>query len=416
MSRHNILIEQLKARLQEREVESLVYFHTDHFEPWRSVGTVPAVGRENVDMVGEFCRTTDRIEFARRLTLFYKPHLNYALRYGDDLIRADPRDLVGFQPRADFEEQRGREAMREVVDSAAHDVQVHIHHENYTATTAHTDPAAIAWFSSPLGKQLDAQRLELAIRLNRDIISRETRRRTSRWFFVHGHWALNASDSTSCTITNEIEILHRNGCRGDFTFPAGRQHVNPRIKVPYLCDPIDRVKGYDSPEAHPEVACGSGDAAEHKFFVWSSDASNKECSIDYMSAAVRKHLDDTERSALALIDKGYIANRVLFIKTHAHSVHPFYFEHTPLPVFPHQFPATQVLLAVIFEAAAAAGLQSRCLTVPEVYELLVNASKPQATDLAHYHRREVDSDTPGLHDRKRPGTILGRLSRLWKDG
>src|SRR5262249_51535737 len=153
------------------------------------------------------CRVTERIDFARRLTLFYKPHLNYALHKGDGLVRADPADLVGFLPRTEHEERLGREAMREVATASAHDVQLHVHHENYAATTAHTDPAAVQWFSSVLGRSLDERRLELAIRLNREIIARETSRTSARWFFVHGHWALNASDNSSCTITNEIELL-----------------------------------------------------------------------------------------------------------------------------------------------------------------------------------------------------------------
>jgi len=222
VGRHNPLIKELADRLRGMDVTSLVYFHTDHFEPWRPVGGAPAVGPEIVESIYDFCRVTERIDFARRLTLFYKPHLNYALRRGAGLERADPDDLVGFLPRAEHEERFGREAMQEIVASTAHDIQLHIHHEYYTATTAHTDPEAAAWFSSPLGRSLDERRLELAIRLNREISARETGRNSVRWFFVHGHWALNASDPSSCTITNEIEILLRNGCRGDFTFPAGR--------------------------------------------------------------------------------------------------------------------------------------------------------------------------------------------------
>lgn len=381
MSRHASLVKELAARLRNMDVASLIYFHTDHFEPWRVVGAAAAVGPEIVDAIGDFCRVTERIDFARRLTLFYKPHLNYALRTGEDLIRADHRDLVGFLRRSEHEERFGREAMREVAGSSGHDVQLHIHHEYYTATKAHTDPKAVAWFASPLGRALDGQRLALAIRLNREIVAQETGRSSTRWFFVHGHWALNGSDDSSCTITDEIAILLRSGCLGDFTFPAGRQHTNPRIKAPYLCRPFDAPKGYDRPEAEPEIAYGNAAAATNKFFVWASPAESVHCSLDYLSPSSRRQIEDTENAARDLIDNAYVVDRRLFIKTHAHSMHPYYFEHARAAVFPHQYPPTQTLLSVIFEAAAQAGLDIQHLTAPEVYDLMVTAKAKPEVDL-----------------------------------
>jgi hypothetical protein len=404
VSRHAPLVKDLAARLRGMDVASLVYFHTDHFEPWRAVGDAPAVGPEVVDAIGDFCRVTERIDFARRLTLFYKPHLNYALRVGDELTRADPRDLVGFLGRTEHEERCGREAMREVATASAHDIQLHIHHEYYTATTAHTNPEAVAWFAAPLGRALDRQRLELAIGLNRAIIARETGRTTERWFFIHGHWALNGSDDTSCTITDEIDILLRNGCRGDFTFPAGRPHVNPRIALPYLCRPFDAPKGYDRPEAEPEIAFGNAAAAAAKFFVWSSPASNLQCSIDYMSASSRRQIDDTGKAARELIDNAYVAGRRLFIKTHAHSMHSYYFEHARTAVFPHQYPPTQALLSVIFEAATEAGLDIELLTAPEVYDLLVTADAKPEIDLVETYLKPSGAKRAGLFRARVPAT------------
>jgi hypothetical protein len=400
VSRHAPLVKDLASRLRGMDVASLVYFHTDHFEPWRSVGDAPAVGQEVVDSIGDFCRVTERIDFARRLTLFYKPHLNYALRAGDDLVRADPRDLVGFLERTEHEERFGRDAMREVATTSAHDIQLHIHHEYYTATTAHTQPDAVAWFAGPLGHALDRQRLELAIGLNRAIIARETGRRSERWFFIHGHWALNGSDDTSCTITDEIDLLLRNGCRGDFTFPAGRQHTNPRIAVPYLCRPFDAPKAYDRAEAEPEIAFGNASVAARKFFVWSSPATNLQCSLDYLSASSRRQIEDTGKAARELIDNAYVAGRRLFIKTHAHSMHAHYFEYARTAVFPHQYPPAQTLLSVIFEAAAGAGLDIEFLTAPEVYDLLVTAEAKPQIDLVETYLKP--------HGLKRAGLLRAR--------
>ena len=382
------LVRDLADRLRRFEIASLVYFHTDHFEPWRSIGSeVPAVGPEIVDSIHEFVRATQRIDFARHLTLFYKPHLNYALRRGDGLTRAHPDDLVGFLPRSDAEERYGRAAMGGVAAASRHEIQLHIHHEYYTATKTITDPAQIKWFAGPLGHELDASRLELAIRLNREIIARETGRTLDEWFFIHGQWALNASDDISCNITNEIDVLWRSGCRGDFTFPAGRGRTNPRIEVPYFCRPVDAPKGYDLPEAEPEIACGNRAAASRKFFIWACPAASLHCSIDYMSQSSRRHLDDTEKAAKALIEGSYRANRCLFIKTHGHSMHSFYFEHARSPVFPHQHPATQTLMSVIFDAATRAGVELRFLSASEAYHELIDAEMKPEIDLVTAYLR-----------------------------
>ena len=50
-------------------------------------------------------------------------------------------------------------------------------------------------------------------------------------------------------------------------------------------------------------------------------------------------------------------------------------EHARSPVIPYQFPATQTLLSVIFDAATEAGLDVQFSTAPEVYDSLI-ASRP----------------------------------------
>ena len=110
--RYTPLINDLADHLRGKDIDTVVYFHADHFEPWRPVGDTPAVGEAVVDGMHDFLRVTERIDFARRLTLFYKPHLNYALRHDRDLLRVDPSDLVGFLPRTQSEESFGRAAMQ----------------------------------------------------------------------------------------------------------------------------------------------------------------------------------------------------------------------------------------------------------------------------------------------------------------
>lgn len=64
MTRHAALVKELAGRLRDLDVASVVYFHTDHFEPWRPVGAGPAVGPAVVESIHEFCRVTERIDFA----------------------------------------------------------------------------------------------------------------------------------------------------------------------------------------------------------------------------------------------------------------------------------------------------------------------------------------------------------------
>jgi hypothetical protein len=299
----------------------------------------------------------------------------------------DPNDLVGFRGRTEDQERYGREAMGHVAATTSHNIQLHLHHERFTSTTRHVDPEAIRWFAGQHGRSLDEDRLSLAIRLHREAIARETGRSHDRWFFVHGQWALNASDNRACTITNEIKVLQRNGCAGDFTFPADFAHTNPHLKIPYLCRPVDKIKGYDLAEAEPEVACGNASAATTKFFIWSSRATARQCSLDYMFEPVRRHLANTEKAATELLDRSYVGDCRLFVKTHAHSMNATYIERDGGPVFPHLYPATRNLLGVLFEAATRAKITVEFLTAPEVYDVLVTAGTKPEMDLAAYYRR-----------------------------
>jgi len=89
-----------------------------------------------------------------------------------------------------------------------------------------------AWRRVSLLERVDLCRRAFTICMERaeDIaqtISREVGRRFDRWAFVHGNWALAASDPTICTVESELAIIMRHGGFGDFSFPAGRPHTFP---------------------------------------------------------------------------------------------------------------------------------------------------------------------------------------------
>ena len=372
MAKSNPLQRRLGEAIEQRGIRRIVYFHTDHFEPWRTFDGRDAVGPENGDDLARFADAMQRIDFARRLTLFCKPHLNYGMRDGADAIRV-PGDKLGFYSRTAAQEADAKKALGYIVSSTQHEFQLHVHHEGYTFNTTLSEPGIKAYLNTPEGRDFDDARLTLGIRLGLDILRRETGRALDRWFFVHGHWALNASDAHDCHVTREIEILLQEGCCGDFTFPAGRSHVDPRHEVPYLVRPNNVAKGYDFPEAEPEPAFGATEAARRKFFIWASRAKNNACSIDYSSPSVRRRADNIEAAARALIDNSYFENGTLYIKTHAHAMHPVYFELSRSPVYPHQYPATQAMLGQIFDACASSGADLSFLTASEVYDDIVGA-------------------------------------------
>jgi hypothetical protein len=48
--------------------------------------------------------------------------------------------------------------------------------------------------------------------------------------FIHGNWSLdNSCGDASCGVDNEIELLQKAGCYGDFTFPALHSKAQPPI-------------------------------------------------------------------------------------------------------------------------------------------------------------------------------------------
>ncbi len=376
--------QRLAERIRNRGISRIVYFHTDHFEPCRNFDGRPIFGEANVKDVERFAETMSRIEFARKLTLFYKPQLNFGVRTGSDMMFASPEDKLGFVRRTDAEMATARAMMQPVLAGTGAEIQLHVHHENYTANatvTTHDTPVG-HYLCTADGASRDSARFEFALKLNLAILAAETGRNFDRWFFVHGHWALNASDDKDCRIVDEIEILHRNGCRGDFTFPAGRTHVDSRHELPYLCRPVNVPKGYDTPEAEPEPAAGAGlMRGDERFLIWGSVIKHGATSIDHNSGFVQRRADNIEAAAAKIIDTSYLHDGTLYVKTHAHCMHPAYFDGSAPACFPHEFPATRDMLSLVFDAGAAGGADISFDTVSEVYDRILTSAVRPAIDM-----------------------------------
>ncbi len=368
--------------VKRRDVHRIVYFHADHFEPWRPVAGSRTI-EENAADVLSFAEQSAANEFSRRLTLFYKAHVGMTRHIAlPGVAKVTPDDPFGFLPRTAAHEAVFQGAMRGLMSRVAHEIQVHVHHEYYTYNTAHKDPKVIEAFARPDVRERDAARFELALRLGLEAIRRETGLALQRWFFVHGLWALNASDPAVCHIGNEIEILLRNGGLGDFTFPAGRPNVDPVLEAPYFVRPLDAPRAYLLQQAEPELAFGNADAARRKFFIWASEIRHRGSSLDYFSDHVMEALEDAPAFAGRILEQSYVAGGTLYFKTHCHSMHTNYWREGEPVVFPHQHPGVRRMMGTVFDAATAAGATVDFLSAGEIYDEFTRPRAPPSGGFA----------------------------------
>jgi 2-polyprenyl-3-methyl-5-hydroxy-6-metoxy-1,4-benzoquinol methylase len=384
MARFTKLVESLSETFRRSGARELVYFHCDHFEPWRSMRGRADVSQPNADDIADFLDQTARLEYARRLSLFLKPA--YRLAPAGPGVRSADGDGVGFLPLTSKEAAIHDQTLAEIAKSS-HELQIHIHHEYYTRNDMYStqekynrDEKLRSFLANKTTKELDESRLRLLLDMTLEDYRRGTGLPFDRWFFVHGMWALNGSDRDVCTIDREIAILLEKGCQGDFTFPAGRMHTDPAHKAPFFCNPFDAAKCYDRAESNPTFAYGS--QADGRFFIWASVVKHMFCSIDYYSKEIRAGLEDIERLAKELVATSVFIDGTLYIKTHAHSMNTDYFDHIGRPIYPHFHPGIQALLGVVFEAAADAGLGVNFLSVGDVYDRFVSAKYAGARDIA----------------------------------
>jgi hypothetical protein len=371
----------LKAELSDlykkRGVRRVVYFHCDHWEPWRPLPGFTAINQKNADEVMRFVDVMKRIDFGSKQTLFYKDTQTYVYDHDQNTspgVKVDPGDGIRFNARYPELHDIATKALRYVATQSAMEIQVHIHHENVTFNTAHEKPDVIKFIGSDVARRYEEERFALLLSLSLRSIEEQTGKKLDRWFFVHGHWGLNASDPAVCHLTREIAIMMDHGCLGDFTVPSGRPVVNPRLEVPYFVTPVDAPKGYDLQEAEPEFAYGNKTAKDRgKFLIWSSIIKHRGASLDYYAPWLRKRLDELDKLSREIVEQSFLVDGTLFIKSHAHSMHPQYYEDTRLAVFPHSYPPIQNLFSVLFDAAASAGAEVSFLGASEVYDLLINA-------------------------------------------
>lgn len=393
-----VTIQRLADRLKRREIHRFVYFHCDHFEPWSHLEGIRPNDARHVEDVIQFAEDCSTVEFAKRLTLFYQPFQSFTLDVKRELIRAYPADALGFVPRTIQEIEHGRHAMQGLLDRVGHEIQLHMHHEGFTSNTNHRHDDFKSYLATPEGYGGDGARFTCALDLYIRAIRDDTGLPFDEWFFVHGLWALQGSDSRVCNIADELQRLVDAGCKGDFTFPAGRSQVNSHYEVPYFCYPINEIRGYDLDAGEPERAYGNPDAALRKFFVWSSKIQHTRSSLDYYDTKRFNSLMDPLAWASDIIDLSYSEGGVIYFKTHAHSMAPPYRPPGGRLLPPHLHPKVRDLFGVLIEATDLADTKIDFLTASEVYNELVNAKPvpPAERPLFDASRLPAGPDDPVL--------------------
>jgi len=351
---------------RQRGARRLVMFHCDHFEPWRNQPRT--IGPENAELIARFADVTAALPHAQRLTLFYRPHVKPidAPRKGGRFVEGDP---LGFAPLRPVDLAVTTPAMRALVD-AGHEIQLHIHHERVTRNTRYARTARWADHLESCGDEADSARFDLLVALSLEAARTETGLPFDKWLHIHGNWALAASDPRVCTVRDELAILHRHGCTGDFTF-LGEPHdvfCLPGFDAPTLIHPVPGSKAYDLPEADPVEAWGAGATlAAERLFVWSAKGGRIAHSLDYTSLPIRLRRDDPADWAAELASKAIHLGDTLYLGTYAHSMSPAHGSHEDM-VFPHEQPAVRAMLEAVIEGAEKAGLAVAMRTASEVRE------------------------------------------------
>lgn len=309
-------IDNLVDILKSRNITSIGYFHTDHFEPW-SKGT----GQQYRTGVERFQQQARKSRFGRRMSLFYLNFIPAMLVEPGD-TRALSGDRIGFGTMADADWPGVCSVMRPMEAEFGHEMHLHIHHERWVRNTGNYEKSMADWINAHSSAAMDSRRLDRFVGIALNGVSAEIGRPMNDWAFVHGNWALNGSDTSICMIEDEIDILMRHGCWGDFTFPAGRGHCDPTLlHEPYSCLPAHGIKIYDKPESAPSVVeRGVPFHGDGRFLIWSSRIKASHSSIDYYSETNRTLFRTPEKMVEAWLRDSVVIDGRLFVKTHAHSL------------------------------------------------------------------------------------------------
>src|SRR5262249_45450769 len=121
------------------------------------------------------------------------------------------------------------------------------------------------------------------------------------------------------------------------------------------------------PESDPRpIARGSHLIGPDRFFVWNSPIQAAHVSLDFFDAANRSLYEEPEEAVRLWLEQSVILGERLYIKTHAHSLHPAYLAWEDDRPIPHTFRDIVVLFELLQRACDAAKVPLVAATVNEV--------------------------------------------------
>lgn len=360
--------------LKRRDIKRVCYFHTDHFEPWSK-----GVNEDTARGVDRFAEMAARSRFSSRMSLFYHTFLPFSLNAGLAAKGQPGVDAIVFGERSTQQETLSRRVMAPLEPVWGHEVQIHVHHESWTRNTGEYSKDISRWVNANSTQELDHSRLDRALSLTKQYIANDIGRPIDRWAFIHGNWALNGSDKSICWIDDEIELLMKHGCFGDFTFPAGRRHCDPSsLEEPYTCLPLSQPKGYDMPEAKPlTIASGADPLEQGRFFIWNSLIKAKYSSLDYYSESNRDVFKQAEVMVEQWLENCVKIGDCLYIKTHAHSMKWEYEIDKGINPIPHLYPDIVSIFDLLERVCEVAGVPLEVLAVNDVMARLQDLNQAQ---------------------------------------
>lgn len=353
--------------LKKRQIKAVYYFHTDHFEPW-SLGINERTAR-GVERMREMSAASP---FARKMSLFYCPFVPYNIDLSETRRAVGHRvdgDAVVFGPRIADQEKLARDVIRPLVAEDRHEMHLHVHHEFWTRNDSNFDAAVSRWVNANSTAELDEKRLDLGFRVFKEVVSKDTGEPFDRWAFIHGNWALAGSDPMICKIESELRIIMRHGGFGDFSFPAGRGHCDPKLMAPFTCLPIDVKRAYDDPAADARLI-GNDALKPGRFFIWNSPIKANYSSLDYYSASNCELFKDPARMVSEWLSGSVSLGGNLFIKTHAHSMKWEYEIFQPDSRIPHCHPDIVAIFEELLRVCDQVGIEFHPITVNEVMQLM----------------------------------------------
>ena len=384
-------VDDLADILKMRDCEAVCYFHTDHFEPW-SYEIDPSSARA----VERMATQSSSSPHASRLSLFYSVFIPYDLAgdtpgaHGEE--ERAPGDNVIFVGRSPEQEDLVRGVIGPLIGADKHEMHLHVHHEWWTRNHSDLDSEVSRLVNAHSTAALDDARLELFFRLAKQAISREIGAPFERWGFIHGNWALNASDPLICHVSNELAMIMRHGGFGDFTFPAGRSYCDPELRTPFTCLPIDLPRAYDDARADPRpIGDGTGVMRSDRFFIWNAPIRSVDVSLDYFSEPDR--FATPERVVATWLRNSVSLGGRLFIKTHAHSMNVQYRLREPDGLIPHCYPDIVKVFECLERVCDRAGVELRYQTVNEVVGFLAECDGGEGATARGASRGPTSADT-----------------------